>query len=221
MNQSNPNSLTGLNLPRPIDIEGLEKAMTEKLTIGDKKQAIKPSKEKNAQPAAPKPVAEHPFARVDLRVGKIVKVEKHPAADRLFIETVDFEEEQPRTVISGLVGHCELLDLDGRLAVFICNLKPATLCKTLSSAMLLVAKDEASGQLEPLIVPDGAKAGDRIFIEGVIPQPDAVIKPKEDTWEKVRVELSMINGVAHYKDQPLLVADGRITSGKIPSGVIS
>ncbi len=43
--------------------------------------------------------------RLDLRVGLIVKAEKHPDADTLYVEQVDLGEAQPRTVVSGLVRH--------------------------------------------------------------------------------------------------------------------
>jgi aminoacyl tRNA synthase complex-interacting multifunctional protein 1 len=163
----------------------------------------------------------HPFARVDLRVGKIVKVEKHPNADRLYVEYVDLDEEEPRVVVSGLVEHVPIDELQDRLCIFICNLKPATLCKVLSSAMLLVAKDE-TGLLEPLIPPAGCVAGDRISIDGVTPQPDEVIKPKDTTWESVRTLLAMTNGIAHYESSPLIAGGkGNITSTKVFSGIIS
>lgn len=62
--------------------------------------------------------------------------------------------------------------------------------------------------------------------------PDEVIKPKESTWEEVRSKLCLIEGVATYKDsisglhRPLLVsrpglASSKITSGKVPTGIIS
>jgi tRNA-binding EMAP/Myf-like protein len=41
--------------------------------------------------------------RLDLRVGLIIKAEKHPDADSLYVEQVDVGEVQPRTVVSGLV----------------------------------------------------------------------------------------------------------------------
>jgi len=38
------------------------------------------------------------ITRFDLRVGKIVSVEKHPDADSLYVEQIDVGEEKPRTV---------------------------------------------------------------------------------------------------------------------------
>lgn len=39
------------------------------------------------------------FGRLDIRVGKIVGVEKHPDADSLYVEQVDVGDEKPRTVV--------------------------------------------------------------------------------------------------------------------------
>lgn len=45
------------------------------------------------------------ISRLDLRIGKIIAVEKHPDAEKLYVETVDVGEEKPRTIVSGLVEH--------------------------------------------------------------------------------------------------------------------
>ena len=45
------------------------------------------------------------ISRLDLRVGKIVGVEKHPDADSLYVEQVDLGEGKTRTIVSGLVKH--------------------------------------------------------------------------------------------------------------------
>lgn len=131
-----------------------------------KKRKDAPASAPGAAPA-PAPVPAHPFARVDLRVGRVVRVEKHPNADRLYIEHVDLGEAAPRVVVSGLVEHVEIGELQDRLCVFVCNLKPATLCKTLSSAMLLVAKNAQDNSLQPLIPPAASRPGDRVVIEDV------------------------------------------------------
>lgn len=38
------------------------------------------------------------ISRFDLRVGKIIHVEKHPDADSLYVEQIEVGEEKPRTV---------------------------------------------------------------------------------------------------------------------------
>nr|KAG5700250.1 hypothetical protein BaRGS_007623 [Batillaria attramentaria] len=77
--------------------------------------------------------------RLDLRVGKILSVEKHPEADSLYVETVDLGEESPRTVISGLAGLVPMEELQDRLGVFVCNLKPVKMRGIPSCAMLMCA----------------------------------------------------------------------------------
>ena len=44
-------------------------------------------------------------SRLDMRIGKIVSVKPHPDADTLYVEEVDVGEENPRTIVSGLVKH--------------------------------------------------------------------------------------------------------------------
>jgi tRNA-binding EMAP/Myf-like protein len=47
--------------------------------------------------------------RLDIRVGKILKAEKHPEADSLYIEQIDCgDADGPRTIVSGLAKSCTL-----------------------------------------------------------------------------------------------------------------
>lgn len=47
-------------------------------------------------------------SRLDMRVGRIISAQKHPDADSLYVEQVDLGEASPRTVVSGLVKHIPL-----------------------------------------------------------------------------------------------------------------
>lgn len=93
----------------------------------------KPAKDKKkdkapATPKAPKEAAPEPdidVGRLDFRVGKIVEVSKHPDADSLYVEKVDCGEPNPRTVVSGLVKFVPLEEMQNRMVVLLCNLKPA------------------------------------------------------------------------------------------------
>lgn len=224
---SKENAETSVFVPAVFDMRSILAVLSGAATATPStKNAERPAKRAahNAPPKKEKTSEEprHPFSRVDLRVGRITRVERHPNADRLYVEQVDLGNGDERVVVSGLVEHVPMEDLQDRQCIFICNLKPATLCKVLSSAMLLVAKDESSGVLEPLVPPAGAVPGDRIVLDGVTPKPDELIKPKDSTWETVRVVLKMTNGVAHYEQSPLVVAGkGPLTSTKVSSGTIS
>lgn len=76
---------------------------------------------------------------MDIRIGKIVEVSKHPEADSLYVEKIDLGEEQPRTIVSGLVNFISLEEMQGRMVVVLCNLKPAKMRGIESQGMVLCA----------------------------------------------------------------------------------
>jgi aminoacyl tRNA synthase complex-interacting multifunctional protein 1 len=77
---------------------------------------------------------------IDLRVGHIVDVIKHPDADGLYIEQIDLGEETgPRTVVSGLVNYIPIEQMRDKYLVAVCNLKPASMRGVKSFAMVLCA----------------------------------------------------------------------------------
>ena len=59
------------------------------------------------------------ISRLDIRVGLITKVQKHPDADSLYVEEIDVGEGQPRTVVSGLVKYVPLEEMQVFLFVLI------------------------------------------------------------------------------------------------------
>lgn len=79
-----------------------------------------------AYPSA-KPVKIEDISRLDIRVGKVIESGLHPTAgDRLIVSRIDLgEEDGPRTIVSGLVGHVDPAELSGRHVVVLANLKPS------------------------------------------------------------------------------------------------
>ena len=75
---------------------------------GKKERASKSSGEAKTKAAAE---PELTISRLDIRVGVIMEVQKHPDADSLYVEKIDVGEEQPRTVVSGLVKHIPLEEM--------------------------------------------------------------------------------------------------------------
>jgi methionine--tRNA ligase beta chain len=79
-------------------------------------------------------------ARLNIRVGKIVEVKKHPDADSLYVEKIDLGEPNgPRTIVSGLVNFVPLNEMENRMVVILANLKPANLRGISSHGMVLCA----------------------------------------------------------------------------------
>lgn len=81
------------------------------------------------------------FKKVELKVGKILKVEDHPDADKLVVMRVDVGEDSPRTLVAGLKEYYANEDLQGKSCVVVTNLEPAQLRGVKSNGMLLAAQD--------------------------------------------------------------------------------
>lgn len=85
------------------------------------------------------------FAKLDLRVAKILAAEDHPNADRLIKLQLDDGSGQPRQICAGIRGHYAAEELVGRLIVIVANLAPRVIRGEESRGMLLAAS-EPEGQ---------------------------------------------------------------------------
>jgi methionyl-tRNA synthetase len=84
------------------------------------------------------------FAKIDLRVAKIVKAEHVEGADKLLKLTLDIGSEQ-RTVFAGIKSAYDPALLEGRLTVMVANLAPRKMKFGLSQGMVLAASGDAPG----------------------------------------------------------------------------
>ncbi|KAI0699115.1 hypothetical protein BC835DRAFT_1332404 [Cytidiella melzeri] len=129
---------------------------------------------------------------IDLRVGHIVDIMKHPDADGLYVEQIDFGEETgPRTVVSGLVHHIPIEQMRDKYLVGVCNLKPANMRGVKSFAMVLCAtsKDGKEAGIELIQPPADSKPGDRVYFEGSDFEsaiPLSQLNPKKKIFETVQ-----------------------------------
>ncbi|KAI0269839.1 hypothetical protein BC834DRAFT_863577 [Gloeopeniophorella convolvens] len=165
----------------------------------EKKEAAseKPEGKKKADggKAAPAPAddAGGPVpSMIDLRVGHILDVKKHPDADGLYVEQIDFGEETgPRTVVSGLVNYIPIEQMQDKWLVGVCNLKPANMRGVKSFAMVLCAtsKDGKEAGIEVIQPPPNSKPGDRVYFEGAEYEdktPLSQLNPKKKIFETVQ-----------------------------------
>ena len=81
------------------------------------------------------------FMEVELRVGKIISVEDHPNADRLYVVKLDDGTESERTICAGIKEYYSAEDLLNKTVVFVANLKPRPLRGVVSEGMMLAADD--------------------------------------------------------------------------------
>lgn len=150
-------------------------------------------------------------------------MEKHPDADSLYLEKVDVGEAEPRTVVSGLVAFVSQEELQDRMVLLLCNLKPQKMRGIESQAMVLCAAIEGEPRrVEPLDPPEGSSPGDRVFVEGhETGKPDDKLNPKKKVWEKLQVDLKVSGEcVAQWKDQHLMTKLGPVTCKTLKGGHI-
>jgi methionyl-tRNA synthetase len=99
------------------------------------------------------------FARIDLRIAKIVKAQHVEGADKLLQLTLDIGEE--RNVFAGIKSAYQPEDLEGRLTVMVANLAPRKMRFGMSEGMVLAAGP--GGKELFILSPDsGAKPGMRV-----------------------------------------------------------
>ena len=107
---------------------------------------------------------------LDLRVAQIVKVERHPKADKLYIETLRItpDSDEERVIVSGLVPYYKEEELHNKKIILAYNLKPALLRGVESRGMLLAADDEGEGGKRVEVLDAGdAPIGSRVKLEGL------------------------------------------------------
>lgn len=90
------------------------------------------------------------FARLELRIARVLEAEPHPNADRLLKLQIDLGSEQ-RQLVAGIASSYRPEDLVGRSIVVVANLKPARLRGELSQGMILAASE---GEVISILVPD-------------------------------------------------------------------
>ncbi len=114
----------------------------------------------SAAGAAPT-IAIDDFAKVDLRVARIVTAEHVEGADKLLRLTLDVGALGTRQVFAGIKSAYDPATLAGRLTVVVANLAPRKMKFGLSEGMILAASGDVPGLF--LLSPDsGAQPGMRV-----------------------------------------------------------
>ncbi|NLX24091.1 MAG: methionine--tRNA ligase subunit beta [Phycisphaerae bacterium] len=80
------------------------------------------------------------FAKVKLRVARVIEAHDHPRADKLIVLKIDLGTEQ-RQICAGLRGQYEAAALVGRNIIVVTNLAPRMMRGEESNGMLLAASN--------------------------------------------------------------------------------
>jgi len=167
-------------------------------TKAEKKKAAKKPQAKPVQQPKGATNAPADVSRLDMRVGFIRSAKLHPDADGLYLEEIDCGEAEPRQVISGLVKHIPIEQMQKRPCIVLCNLKPAKMRGIMSHAMVMCASTPE--KVEILCPPSNSKPGDKITVNGFPGTPDQQLNPKKKVFEAIQPDfLVSPEGNALYK----------------------
>ena len=154
-----------INKFKPL-MQRVEKESIDKI-VDASKEDIKATENKAAKPAkasSNEPIADEiefdDFAKVDLRIAKIVKAEHVEKADKLLQLTLDIGDET-RNVFAGIKSAYAPEDLVGKLTVMVANLKPRKMRFGMSEGMVLAA-GPGGKDLWILNPDDGAQPGMKV-----------------------------------------------------------
>lgn len=201
--------------------------LTPGTTILSKFAFSKIEKKKEVAPPAPKaksaPAGALAFSNLDVRVGVISKVWKHPASDKLWCEEIDIGRGEPLVVASGLQQVYTQEQMQGARVLVICNLPPAKLANFVSNGMVLCAKLPEQSITEFVVPPADAKPGDRVIVAGDEAEPLSAAQVKrKKIWEALAPKLKTNDSlVATYDGQPIVTAAGPCTVSKANNAPIS
>lgn len=117
---------------------------------------------------------------ISLKTAKILSVEKHPDADKLFVETIDDGSEGGRVILSGLAPYFAPEELVGADIILAENLKPRKMRGIESKGMLLASHytDADGTERVELVGMPGAAAGTPVTLEGAEAVTPPVQKPQ-------------------------------------------
>ncbi|CAI5931940.1 unnamed protein product [Closterium sp. NIES-65] len=150
---------------------------------------------------------------LDIRVGQIKKVWKHPNADALYVEEIDVGEGSVRQVVSGLAKFVTEDEMMGMRVVVLTNVKPGKVRDVVSAGLVLCASNEDHTVCRPVQPPEGAAIGEKITFAGVDGKAEEVLNPKKKLFEKLQPFLRTDGtGVAMFQDTPMMTTAGPCTS---------
>lgn len=185
--------------------------------------AVKPeadSKKKKEKAPAVKKESDTSFSVLDIKVGVINKVWKHPGADALYVEEIEIGEANPRQIVSGLAKFLTEEEMLNRKVLVLTNVKPGKVRDVLSSGLVLCASNSDHTQCEPVVPPADAKIGQKVTVAGFEGVPEEVLNPKKKQFEKIQPDLATdASGVACYQGIPFMLS-GKPCTSRIVNAVV-
>ena len=157
---------------------------------------------------------------IRLKAAKVVKIERNPESDKLYIEHLDDGSGNERIIQSGLVPYLKEDEILGKTVVIADNLAPRKMRGVESRGMLLAAdytKEDGSEGVELLTCP-WAEPGTEIVLEGEI---NNTSKPENiDAAEFFKVEIKVNEKNVQIAGKNLICGGKTITTELTVNGPV-
>ena len=148
-----------------VQTEDLEKMIEESKDTNEDSQSETSSFKDSDQPLQDEPLSDEisieDFAKVDLRVARVISAEQVPEANKLLKLQLSLGGDETRQVFAGIKAAYQPEELVGRLVVMVANLKPRKMRFGLSEGMVTAAGPGGS-EVFLLSVDSGAQPGQRV-----------------------------------------------------------
>lgn len=135
-----------------IEVEKVEQPVKEAKNKAEK-QKSKKDQQKESQPESE--ISIDDFAKIQLRVAKVLEAEAVPKADKLLKLKIDLGDEQ-RELVSGIAKQYKPEELVGKNVIVVANLKAAKIRGVVSHGMVLAASAGDDLQLVTVDMPVGS-----------------------------------------------------------------
>ncbi|MGV8086446.1 MAG: methionine--tRNA ligase [Candidatus Woesearchaeota archaeon] len=157
------------------------------------------------------------FDNVQLRVAKITSVERHPNAEKLYIEKLDFGDEY-RQIVSGLVPYYSSEELLNKKIIVVTNLEPATIRGVESNGMLLAAEENGVVGL----LQTNSEIGEYVYINNLDSKKLEHIKnlAQISIKEFSKLKIYAKDKIIYCNNDVLCTVDGELSVEKICNGPV-
>ena len=159
--------------------------------------------------------------KIALKTAKIVKIERHPDAEKLYVETLDDGTGAERVIVSGLVPYFTAEELLGKSIIIADNLKARKMRGVESRGMLLAGDYTDAEGKEHVEVLDSSWAapGTPVILEGADPafkKPDSI---DADTFFAAPIKI--VDHVVTINGKRLVIDGKPVTTKTAVSGEVS
>lgn len=191
--------------------------------VEQKKAPAQPAakKEESSGPKLAENQVEHFNKYIDLRVAKIVKIDRNPQGEKLYVEHLDDGSGTERIIQSGLVPYLREDELLGKNIILVSNLAPRKMRGIESHGMLLAADYTENGKecVEVLTAP-WAAPGTPVIPEGA-DEASALQKPAKIDFDKLEKIVLSVKANHFMLDGVNLTAAGKpITTEKAADSAV-